>query len=65
MGRQAFTEFPDRFLLGTDTWTPSRWNDIVSTAATERAWLADLPADLAEKIAWKNAAALFVTVPRR
>jgi hypothetical protein len=63
--RQAFTEFPDRFLLGTDTWTPGRWNDIVSTAATERAWLADLPTDLAEKIAWKNAEALFVIVPRR
>jgi hypothetical protein len=63
--RQAFTEFPDRFLLGTDTWTPSRWNDVVSTAATERAWLADLPADLAEKIAWKNAEALFVVNPRR
>jgi len=63
--RQAFTEFPDRFMVGTDTWTPSRWHDVVSHVAFSRAWLADLPADLAERIAWKNAEALFVTAARR
>jgi hypothetical protein len=63
--RAAFMEFPDRFMVGTDTWTPSRWNDIVSHAAFSRAWLADLPADLAERIAWKNAESLFVTAARR
>ena len=63
--RQVFTEFPDRFMVGTDTWTPSRWNDIVGHAAFSRGWLADLPADLAERIAWKNAEALFVIAPRR
>jgi Amidohydrolase len=63
--RQVFIEFPDRFMVGTDTWTPGRWHDIVSHAAFSRAWLADLPADLGERIAWKNAEALFVTAPRR
>jgi len=63
--RAVFVEFPDRFMVGTDTWTPGRWNDIVGHAAFSRAWLADLPADLAERIAWKNAEALFVTAPRR
>ena len=63
--RAVFTEFPNRFMVGTDTWTPSRWHDIVSHAAFSRAWLADLPADLAERIAWKNAEALFVIAPRR
>jgi predicted TIM-barrel fold metal-dependent hydrolase len=63
--RAVFTEFPDRFMVGTDTWTPSRWHDIVSHAAFSRAWLADLPADLAERIAWKNAESLFVTAARR
>jgi Amidohydrolase len=63
--RAVFTEFPDRFVVGTDTWTPGRWNDIVGHAAASRAWLADLPADLAERIAWKNAEALFIPVARR
>jgi hypothetical protein len=63
--RALFVEFPHRFMVGTDTWTPSRWNDVVGHAAFSRAWLDDLPADLAERIAWKNAEALFVTAPRR
>jgi hypothetical protein len=63
--RAVFIEFPDRFMVGTDTWTPSRWHDIVSHAAFSRAWLADLPADLAERIAWKNAESLFVIAARR
>lgn len=63
--RAVFMEFPDRFVVGTDTWTPSRWNDIVRHATFSRGWLADLPADVAERIAWKNAEALFVIAPRR
>ena len=63
--RAVFTEFPNRFMVGTDTWTPGRWHDIVSHTASSRAWLADLPADLAERIGWKNAEALFVVAPRR
>ena len=63
--RAVFMEFPDRFMVGTDTWTPERWQDIVGHAAFSRAWLADLPADLAERIAWKNAEALFVIGVRR
>ena len=63
--RAVFLEFPDRFMVGTDTWTPGRWQDIVGHAAFSRAWLADLPADVAERIAWKNAEALFVTGARR
>jgi len=57
--RAAFTEFPDRFMVGTDTFVPERWHYVGEHAAFSRAWLADLPADLAEKIAWKNGEALF------
>ena len=53
--REAFVEFPDRFMVGTDSFTPERWHYIGEHAHWSRAWLADLPADLAEKIAWKNA----------
>ena len=59
--RQAFVEFPDRFMVGTDTFVPERWHYVPDHAAFSRAWLADLPPDVAERIAWKNAEALFVT----
>lgn len=59
--RKAFLEFPDRFLLGTDTFTPERWHYVVEHARWSRAWLADLPTDVAERIAWKNGEALFAT----
>ena len=56
--RAAFDEFPDRFMVGTDTFTPERWHDIPVHAASSRAWLASLPPALAEGIAWRNAEAL-------
>jgi hypothetical protein len=57
--RAVFTEFPDRFMVGTDTYTPERWHYIVEHANWSRAWLADLPEALAERIAWRNGEALF------
>lgn len=57
--RAVFTEFPDRFMVGTDTFTPERWPYVVEHAAFSRAWLADLPREIAEAIAWRNGEALF------
>jgi hypothetical protein len=57
--RAVFTEFPDRFMVGTDTYTPERWHYIAEHARWSRAWLADLPPALAERIAWRNGDALF------
>jgi len=57
--RGLFTEFPDRFMVGTDTFTPERWHYVVEHAQWSRAWLADLPPALAERIAWRNGDALF------
>ncbi|MFO1316809.1 MAG: amidohydrolase family protein [Burkholderiales bacterium] len=59
--RALFTEFPDRFMVGTDTFTPERWYYIVEHANWSRAWLADLPPQLAERIAWRNGDALFAS----
>lgn len=53
--RALFEDFPDRFMLGTDTYTPERWYYVVEQASWSRGWLADLPLELAEKIAWRNA----------
>jgi hypothetical protein len=57
--RAAFLEFPDRFMVGTDTFTPERWYYVVEHARWSRQWLADLPREAAERIAWKNGEALF------
>jgi hypothetical protein len=57
--RAVFTAFPDRFMVGTDTFTPERWYYIGTHADWSRAWLADLPPGLAERIAWRNGEALF------
>jgi len=56
--RAAFDEFPGRFMVGTDTFTPERWHYIATHAAASRAWLASLPPALADGIAWRNADAL-------
>ena len=56
--RALFMDVPDRFMVGTDTFTPERWPYVVEHARWSRQWLAQLPADVAERIAWKNAEAL-------
>ena len=57
--REAFVEFPERFMVGTDTFVPERWHYVPDHATFSRGWLADLPSELAERIAWKNGEALF------
>ncbi|MEH6475756.1 MAG: amidohydrolase family protein [Sneathiella sp.] len=53
--RKLFMSYPDRIMIGTDTYTPERWYYVVDHADWTRGWLEDLPADVAEKIAYKNA----------
>lgn len=60
--REAFMEFPDRFLVGTDTFTPERWYYIVEHADWSRRWLADLPPEIAERIGWRNGEMLFTSM---
>ena len=55
----VFRRHPDRFMIGTDTWIASRWPQLPRLMADVRAWLRQLPRDLAERIAWRNAEALF------
>ncbi len=52
--RALLLEFPDRFMVGTDTFVPERWNVISSHAAAVRTWLAELPSEIAGRIAYKN-----------
>ncbi len=60
--REAFVEFPDRFTVGTDTFTPERLHYIPEHANWTRGWLSELPRDLAERIAWRNGEALVLPV---
>jgi len=63
--REAFLEFPDRFMLGTDTYVPERWHFVAEHARWSREWLKDLPPDIAERIAWKNGEALVEEITQR
>ena len=56
--RRLFLDFPDRFLVGTDTYTPGRWSEVAAHADWARGWLASLPAEVAQQIAYGNAEAL-------
>ncbi len=57
--KQVFLSHPDRFCLGSDTWTNGRWAAYGEIMAGYRVWLGDLPTAIARKIAWENAARLF------
>ena len=57
--RALFERYPDRFLLGSDTWINQRWLYYDELMKSYRAWLGELPPDAARKIAWDNGAGLF------
>lgn len=57
-----FEEFPDRMMLGTDTYTPERMYFLPDHAESARVWLASLPAPIAERVAWKNAYDLLMPI---
>ena len=57
--RALFEKYPDRFLLGSDTWVPERWMSYGDTMEGYRAWLAQLSPAIAKQIAHGNARALF------
>jgi hypothetical protein len=57
--RGLFERYPDRFLLGSDTWVPERWASYGEIMAGYRGWLAQLPPAVARQIAHGNARSLF------
>ncbi|MEP3298523.1 MAG: amidohydrolase family protein [Pseudoruegeria sp.] len=56
---QIIFEFQDRLMVGSDTWVNSQWDDYTAIIQSNRLWLAKLPKEVAEKIAYKNAERLF------
>jgi amidohydrolase family protein len=57
--KALFTRHPTRFLLGADTWVNERWASYPSIMGGYRPLLGELPREVAQRIAWGNAAALF------
>ncbi len=57
--RALFLRHPDRIMVGTDTWTTSRWEALPGYLEDTRGWLSQLPRDVAEKIAFRTAERLF------
>lgn len=56
--RTLFLEHPDQFLVGMDTHVDDRWDTLGDLAREARQWLDQLPAAIAQRIAFDNAAAL-------
>ena len=57
--RALFEKYPDRFLLGSDTWVPERWASYGDIMQGYREWLAQLSPAIAKQIAHGNARAMF------
>jgi len=58
--RRLFLSYPDRFVVGSDTWVNERWERYAEIIGWYRGWLSQLPADIAGAIAWTNAERLFL-----
>lgn len=57
--RSVIVRFQDRFMVGSDTWVNSQWENYDALIALNRAWLSLFPRGIAEKIAFRNAERLF------
>ena len=57
--RTLLLKYPDRFMIGSDTWVNQRWQYYGELMQGYRSWLGDLPPDVARKIGWDNGATLF------
>jgi len=57
--RALLLQYPDRFLIGSDTWINQRWLYYDGLMQEYRRWLGELPPDVARRIAWDNGARLF------
>jgi len=57
--RRVIERFPDRFMVGSDTWTNSQWAEYRELIDINRKWLSQFSRSVAERIAYKNAERLF------
>jgi len=69
--RDLLVRYSGRFMIGTDTWTAGgtftgneRWDAYPQIVNGIRGWLAQLPTDVAEAIAYRNAERFLAQLPR-
>lgn len=56
---ELFVTFPDRFMVGVDTYSSQRWRRFEFANRGIRQWLKQLPEDVAGKLAYENAVDFF------
>lgn len=54
-----FYEYPERFMVGVDTFSKNRWNEYGQVNSTTRNWLSQLPEGIAQKMMMTNAKRVF------
>ena len=60
--RALLMKYPNRFVIGSDTWVNQRWLYYDELMQSYRVWLGGLPVAVARRIAWDNAATSFGVV---
>ena len=56
---ELFIRYPDRFMIGVDTYSLSRWQTFDEAVKKINDWLQQLPSDVAARLAYRNAVDLF------
>ena len=59
--KALFLRHPTRFVIGSDTWIVQRWETYSAIIKYYRDWLGELPRDVAERVAYRNASELLST----
>ena len=57
--RALLLKYPNRFVIGSDTWVNQRWQYYDELMQRYRTWLGGLPPEVARAIGWDNAAGWF------
>jgi predicted TIM-barrel fold metal-dependent hydrolase len=57
--RRVIERFPDRFMIGSDTWANSQWAEYRDVMEINRKWLSRFSRSIAESVAYNNAERLF------
>ena len=56
---ELFHTYPDRFLIGVDTYSLGRWHDYAKVVEQIRQWTEQLPDATASRLIYENAAAIY------
>lgn len=57
--RELLLRYPQRFVIGSDTWINARWQYYEELMRGYRVWLGGLPPEVARRVAWENGAEMF------